>query len=272
MSCETLNPITLQLSVTIAALPEGFCPASMQDLANAIGERIIISPNSDFNSFAIGSTPPSSNTGPWLKNCLKWFVYDDATASYLPITKGGFDNIQHFSSSGSFTVPEDIYKIAVELWGAGGGGFGNGAAVSGGSAGAGGYGFKIFDVTPGQIIPVTCGSGGIAGAPGADGGDSTFLTMTAGGGKKGVDAGGNAGAGGVVTGADFAINGQPGQYGSSGTTLSGMAGSSPRGGGGGFYDPTTAANQAGTFPGGGGAGAYSGTGGAGANGAANVYW
>lgn len=272
MSCETLNRLAVQLSVSVASLPEGFCPASMQELANAIGARLLISPNSDFNTFAIGSVEPTTNVGPWFKNCEAWFYYDDDTAGYLPIPKGGFDNIQAFSASGNFTVPEDIYKIMVEGWGGGGGGYTPPGATSGGSAGAGAYGLKIFTVTPGQVIPVTIGAGGSAGAPGGDGGDTVVLTMTIGGGKKGVDNAGNGGAGGTVTGADFSIDGQPGQYGSSGTTLSGMAGSAPRGGGGGFYDPTTAANQAGKAPGGGGAGAYSGTAGAGARGAVNIFW
>lgn len=123
MSCDTLNSAAIQLNVSVASLPEGFCPANMQELANAIGARLIISPSTDFNSFAIGSTAPASNVGPWLKDCLSWFVFDDSTATYVPIdtqTPGGFKTMEFHSTSGSFTVPNFIYKIRVQLWGGGG--------------------------------------------------------------------------------------------------------------------------------------------------------
>ncbi len=66
----------------------------MQDLANEIGSRILISPNSDFNTFAIGSTEPTTNAGPWFTDCEKWF--HDALCQDTSLPKGGFDNIQAF--------------------------------------------------------------------------------------------------------------------------------------------------------------------------------
>lgn len=85
MSCETLNQQSIFLNVSFGSLPEGFCPASMQDLGAAIAARLIISSNQSFSSFAVGSLEPTSNVGPWLKDCLEWFVFDDATARYVPI-------------------------------------------------------------------------------------------------------------------------------------------------------------------------------------------
>lgn len=88
MSCETLNLQGVSLNVAMGSLPEGFCPASMQELGDAIAARLIVTPSQSFNSFAIGSVAPTSNIGPWLRDCLTWYVYDDATASYVPMRFG----------------------------------------------------------------------------------------------------------------------------------------------------------------------------------------
>lgn len=66
-------------------LPEGFC-GTPQQLAQAIADRLIIQSDPVNSSFAIGSTAPTSNVGPWLKDCSTWFVFDDATSSYVPMT------------------------------------------------------------------------------------------------------------------------------------------------------------------------------------------
>lgn len=274
MSCSTLNTQAIQLDVSVASLPEGFCPSSMQELANAIGARIIISPSATFNTFAIGSTAPASNVGPWLKDCAAWFVFDDATATYIPTTKEGFNNQQMFTSSGEFIVPDFIYKLKVSLWGAGGGGA-NAAGTAGAGGGGGSYGQTIFTVTPGQIIPVTVGTGGANGTPGGTGGSSTFLTMTAAGGAGGVGvAGGN---GGTSTGGTVLFPG-----GAAGSVISGAghpvgdAGNGAMGGQGGVFELTGFTKINGKFPGGGGAPSdatvNSGSAGSGANGAALVEW
>lgn len=251
MSCSTLNQTAIQLNVSIGSLPEGFCPASMQELAAAFAARLIISPSTTFNTFSIGSTAPSSNVGPWLKDCLEWFVFDDATASYVPVTKGGFNTQQMFSASGTFTVPDFIYKLKVSLWGGGGGGA-NAGGTAGGGGGGGSFAQSILDVTPGQMITVTIGAGGANGVPGAAGGSTTFLTMTAGGGLGGVGvAGGN---GGTSTGADVLFPG-----GAAGSVVAGAghpigdAGNAPMGGQGGVFELSGFTKINGKFPGGGGA-------------------
>lgn len=86
MSCETLNQQQIALNVSMGQLPEGFCPASMQELAAAIAQRLIITPSAAFTSFASGSTAPSSNVGPWLKDCETWYVWDDSIGAYVPMS------------------------------------------------------------------------------------------------------------------------------------------------------------------------------------------
>lgn len=92
---------------------------------------------------------------------------------------GGLNGIQEFKPGGthSFTVPDGVSHLLVELWGAGGGGGGSLSetiAVPGGTAivpgpagsggGAGGYTRAIVTVNPGSTYTITVGSGGAAGS------------------------------------------------------------------------------------------------------------
>lgn len=272
MSCDTLNVGAVQLDVSLASLPEGFCPASMQELGNAIASRLIISPSTEFNTFAIGSTAPASNVGPWLKDCLSWFVFDDSTASYVPITKGGFDSLEFFTSSTTFVVPAFIYKLKIHAWGAGGGGSNTtGGPESGSGGGGGAYGLSIVDVTPGQSIALVVGTGGATGATGSNGGATTILGMSAGGGVGAGPLISDSGDGGTATGFTVNLSGQGGSANSGGVSNQTCSGGDAGGWGGkGGQLKSNTVSRAGTSPGGGGSGgsaASSSAGGAGANGA-----
>lgn len=243
----------------------------MQELAQAIAARLIVTPSQSFNGMAIGSVEPTSNVGLWFKNCEELFVFDDATGRYVPLTiRGAFQTMELKTASAAFVVPEFITQLRVTAWGAGGGGHYNGADFNGGGSG-GGRGIKIFTVIPGQVIPFTIGMGGTTGNPATDGGDTTFLTMTAGGGKGGIV---NYGVlGGAVTGADFGVQGgTSGQAPASGAP--GHGGLSPGGGSGGEFSNVvgnTVVN--GVLPGGGGSGGYTtSTGGNGANGIITIEY
>lgn len=270
MSCpNSQNPLIL--NVSMGALPEGFCPATYQELANAIAARIIIAPSEASLNIVGGSTEPASNVGPWFKNCEQLFVFNDQTGQYVPIEKGGFNEIQVISSSSDFIVPEGIFKVLMEGWGAGGGGNNFGGGGAGGGGGGGGYGLKILDVIPGQVITVTIGTGGTPSSPGTD---TIFTTnaavvMTCGGGTAGIIAAGAVG--GSVTGADFGITGGSGSSANYGAGA--MGGDSPRGGAGGYTGTTVAVND-GKLPGGGGVGGSSSTptAGTGANGQAIIWF
>lgn len=82
MSCTSFSQQPVRLTVTFGALPEGFCPATIQEMLQAFADRLIITPNQQFSTFVIGSVAPTSNQGPWFKDCEVWYVWDDATASY----------------------------------------------------------------------------------------------------------------------------------------------------------------------------------------------
>lgn len=251
MSCETLNQQTTSMNVSVGALPEGFCPSSMQELATAIAARLIVTPTQAFSSFAVGSVEPTSNVGPWLKDCLAWFVFDDTTSRYRPIAKGGFDTVKTFTANGNFTVPDNIFQIQIEAWSGGGGGADSGGSAQGGG-GSGAYGQAIRSVTPGQNIALVIGAGGASGPNGVDGGNTTVLGMTCTGGKGSI-AGSpfNGGAGGVATGFDINF---PGGNGARATTDPGVGGDAPKGGQGGTLNTVDITFFHGKFPGGGAAG------------------
>lgn len=281
MSCPAANSI-VRMDVTMGSLPEGFCPATLKELAEAIAARLIVTPNQANSSFASGPIEPSSNQGPWFKNCEELFVFNDATASYQPITKSGFNNNEVFEASGTFTVPDNIFFLMVEVWGAGGGGADTAGSINNGGGGAGGYGLQFFSVTPSQSIPVVVGSGGAGGVSGSPGGPSSFLTLSSGGGTGATTSGiagfSDPGIGGAVTGAKIGITGGRGEPGASNVQM-GIGGSSPNGGGGGSQT-IAATSMNGIQPGGGGAGGISatlgaglpGSGGAGAAGRVVVWY
>jgi hypothetical protein len=55
-----------------------------QELADAIAARLRISTQQTFALFVAGSTEPTSNVGPWLKDGVTWYVWDDNSGSYIP--------------------------------------------------------------------------------------------------------------------------------------------------------------------------------------------
>lgn len=292
MSCSTQTSQAIRLTVTVGNLPEGYCPANFQQFATDFAARLIVTPNQNNSTFVTGSVEPTSNVGPWLKNCEEWFVYNDSTGRYRPETVGVFKNFSYYTSNSAFVVPDNIYKIKVHAWGGGGGGGDMVSSISGGGGGAGGFGLKIFDVTPGQVVPVTVGAGGTNGTPGNSGGNTTVLTLIVNGGAGGgVYAGAgsqfsNGGLGGTVAGADFSVSGGTGSasYGTSTTTMAaGEGGSSPQGGSGGVNRNGGGTALNGVTPGGGGVGgnsttpgntsaAFPATGGSGATGAVLVEY
>src|SRR3990167_8528320 len=165
--------------------------------------------------------------------------------------------------SGTWTCPDGVTSIDVEMWAAGGGSGGASSSVPYGAGGGGGAYSKStgISVTPGNtyaIVVGTPGTGGGTGTSGGNGGDSSFATTT-------VVAKG--GVGGTAH-ATAAIGGTGGQAaaGTGDTKFSGGAGadrSSSVGGAGGGGAGTRADGSAGSGnTGGAGGSAEGGTGGA----------
>ena len=120
----------------------------------------------------------------------------DFLVDYTPPTiDPGYTSRTAYTENGSFTVPAGVTKIRAVICGGGQAGMGgergsNGTRYSGGGGGRGGEagkGGRIFvvemDVTPGQVIPATIGSGGsgnraVYGLPGDEGTTSIFGTYS----------------------------------------------------------------------------------------------
>lgn len=177
----------------------------------------------------------------------------------------------------TWTVPSGVNIVDVRVWGAGGGG---GGSYRAGASGGGGGGFidcKGIQVTPGQQILVTVGTGGNGGyavpTDGKAGGASSFgIYATAYGGGGGYAANGTVAlkraVGGNAVGSGLVVPGQSGQ------TSIGIGDNYFMGGqGGGTYGTTNSIVSTsirgpnGAYPGGGGCGDPNGFGGGdGANG------
>lgn len=186
------------------------------------------------------------------------------------------------SGEGTFTVPENVSRITVEVWGAGGGGgsISRGVLGSGQSAGGGGggaYSSSTFTVTSGDTFTYRIGRGGRSNL---SGGDSSFggapVLVRARGGAGGSNNVGVGAAGGAVLtgigdlmyaggrGANAPNSSGGGGGGSAGVDSPGNPGSGSSGGsvvsggGAGGSGGTGGEGAAGGSPGGGGGGAQCG--------------
>lgn len=166
------------------------------------------------------------------------------------------NNIQIFTSSGTWTQPAGVTKVYVKVWGSGGGGSnspGNSSLIGGG---AGGYSEGIIAVTGNVTVTV-----GAAGTPTSDGATSSFAGTTT------IQATGGTNAGAAGTGSNGTINltGTPGIIGvevSGGIVIGSTGGASPFGGCRTGFNIKSGTNQqcvgiVGEFPGGGGGGGTS---------------
>jgi hypothetical protein len=193
--------------------------------------------------------------------------------------------VTYTSGTGTFTVPCGVSSITVQVWGAGGGGArgsrSNPNDFGGGGGGGGGYTVAVFTVTPNQTFSYAVGLGGNgqtgnnAATAAQDGSNSTFGTLTAEGGKKGIAAGasnGTGGAGGGATGGtpSSGSNGGDGQTNVGG----GNGGNNGTGTNGTSINAVVGAVVNASGFGGGGAGGYgnNGDGGNGGNGQIVVSW
>lgn len=212
--------------------------------------------------------------------------------AFADLPSVAYNNMQVFTSSGTFTPAAGVTKVYVEVWGAGGGGGGTSNATGAGGGG-GAYSAGFLTVTPSTGHTVTVGTGGTAGSSGGGtggtGGTSSFagksVTAQSTGGAGGVGGAyntyGAGGSGGVASGGTINISGDDGDYSvtnsGTGAYSGGNGGSAPRGGFGARMAASlfTGGNGAtGKSPGGGGSGGAGATktGGAGANGMVVVYY
>jgi hypothetical protein len=152
--------------------------------------------------------------------------------------KAGNFKCHTFTTSGTFTVSGKGGNVEVLVVGGGGGGGVVGSFPYSGGGGGGGAAvyYPYYNLTPGQVVNITVGTGGAASTSGTA---STFGTISAGGGTGGIGAtGGNSGTGTLAS---------PSNSGNTYThTTSGGATLSRNGGGGGAGGPAPT-NGTGTF-------------------------
>ena len=218
-------------------------------------------------------------------NGVAELVYDGTNFELLNPIPGYHPGLVRLTGSGTWTVPAGVYLLKdLKVRGAGGAGGtgGSGTNVPGSGGGSGGlYWERNISVTPGQVLPFSCGSGGAATgntSPGGAGGDSSITigsnTYTGHGGSGGTGGaqGAYAGGAGGVGGGTFGINGSQGETASASANKGGYGAPCPLGGG-----PSTGSSGisgGSNFPGGGGAGGGSGVfgGSNGANGCVDIEW
>jgi hypothetical protein len=203
----------------------------------------------------------------------------------LPRLRPGFGSgVQTFITSGTFTVPDRVTQVEVEVWGGGSGSYASMPYIPSGGGAGGGYARKrVINLAPGEAVPVTIGVGGnaglVSGAAPTGGGSSSFGThVSATGGSLNylsltIDPRNGAAPAGCGAGGDVNFWGSAGQAGH--LNQGGMGGGAPMGGAqnsGTFGAP-------GRFPGGGASGAGTGAdsatrydGAAGAGGLVVVRW
>ena len=136
-----------------------------------------------------------------------------STGPIGPPGPGGFQGMFAAAESTTFTVPEGVRHIMVEIWGGGAGGGGGGPAPEnsggggGGAGGFGGYTRGVIDVTPGTVLTLTVGAGGAAGNVGEAGGQGGVSVVSDGASDLILAGGGQGGAAGTV---DHAASGSSG--------------------------------------------------------------
>jgi hypothetical protein len=142
-------------------------------------------------------------------------TYDDTAGTLTIANTAGSSDTQVFPSSSTWTKPAWATansRVYVRMWGGGGGGAGGGTATGGSGAAYCEAWFLASDLSAAESVVVgTGGAGTTATADGANGGDTTFKTFTAGGGLGG-DSGAFGVAGGAVkkSGATFIAGGAAG--------------------------------------------------------------
>jgi hypothetical protein len=217
------------------------------------------------NSIGIGTTTTTGrNAG--VGTARGSIIYNSTNSAIEAYGGDGWFNVKSigisssmtvFTSSGTFIVPEGVYRIKVTITGAGGGGYG-GTYNRGG--GAGGTAIKYINVTPRQGIGVTIGGGGSGANVNAIAGTSyfgSFCSATGGRNAGDGDYSDTASAPGVGVDGDWNFYGGSAQTHDGGIVAGSKGGDSFWGGGARGKPNGRYYGSSGIYGGGGGGGTYS---------------
>lgn len=76
-----------QLPVTFRAAPLPYnWSGTPNDFLSALVARLAIDSQSQIALINVGSVPPTSDIGPWLKDGVEWYVWDPISGTYVPQT------------------------------------------------------------------------------------------------------------------------------------------------------------------------------------------
>lgn len=188
-----------------------------------------------YNTATSGTSPNDVSPGFYYYTGTIWAKLGSQT-SVNELTTNNYKSISVYETPGTYTwvVPDGIYKVTAEMWGAGGGTGGNGGdyrlyrtsgwIYSTGGTGAigaqGGYNKITISVTPGQTFSVVVGAPGTTGTNGVGGENNTPATSGTSGGAGGFSkfhtyqadggSGGSGGDGGYTCGYNCVSNGANG--------------------------------------------------------------
>ena len=182
----TLPPSGAESYLEIQVRPgiEGMCASTTGFAILDPRQKITPAPIATFAS-AVTSNPPAIRGAIRLNSVNGQFEGFNG-AFWVPFTTGDPitpGNTQDFTTPGTFdfVVPEGLFALGVDLWSGGGGGGGRSSTaaatscdsiIGGGGAGGGGGGAfirAVIDVFPGDVLRLTVGAGGAAGAPATNG-------------------------------------------------------------------------------------------------------
>lgn len=171
----------------------------------------------------------------------------------------GFNKCTRVTYSGSnqtFIVPAKVTQVKVKVWGAGGGGNNSAYYNVTPGGGGGGYATGVLAVTPGQVLNITVGQGGVV-----NGTSTTFGGGGAGGNSDLSKGSSGGGMSAIWSGTAFTLGNQLIIAGGGGGASSGSAVGMGSGGGGGNKGgsnaDTASSGQGGTQSAGGAAATFS---------------
>jgi hypothetical protein len=111
-------PVNVPVTIKSSPLPSNF-KGTPQQFQDALTARLYL--ETSLNSISLvaqGSVAPSSNQGPWLKDGTTWYIWSDATGSYVPVS-ADFLTLRYVASPLTAIPDPAKYTLWIQLDAAG---------------------------------------------------------------------------------------------------------------------------------------------------------